>query len=98
MLDLQGGSAGPAHGGDRSNRPEVRNPVLALPAMDRFRALSPDQRQAVEDILREISSHAAGQAEHCWRKKKAPMAAYWKVVSVYAKHTARAISKMGRSV
>ncbi|MGL4966144.1 MAG: hypothetical protein ACRC67_33295 [Inquilinus sp.] len=80
----------------RSNRPEVRNPVLALPAMDRFRLLDAAQRQAVEGLLRDISRHAAAQAEHCWRRKKAPMAVYWKVVSVYAKHAARAIAKMGR--
>lgn len=37
----------------------------------------------------DIRRDAQERAEKCWKKHKAPMAAYWKAVSVYAGHTAR---------
>lgn len=77
----------------RSSRPDVRNPVLSLPAAARLRDLPPEARSALEDLLREISSDASVRAEQSWRKSKGPMAAYWKAVSVYAKHIARAVAR-----
>jgi hypothetical protein len=56
----------------RDRLPEVRNPVLALPASARLLALPADK---------------------CWKKHKAPMACYWKAVSVYANHLARVLSR-----
>lgn len=75
----------------RSNRPEVRNPVLALPAAARLRALDAPMREALRAVLLDIREDARGRAETCWRRHKAPMAAYWKAVSVYAGHLARAV-------
>lgn len=73
----------------RSNRPDVRNPLLALPAAKAIAALPDDARHALRKLLTDIRSDARARAEKCWRQHKAPMAAYWKAVAVYAGHTAR---------
>lgn len=79
----------------RSNLAEVRNPVLALPAAAQLQALEPSARLALRAVLLDLKADAAARAEKCWRTHKAPMALYWKCVSVYAGHIARAL---GRSV
>lgn len=79
----------------RSLRPEVRNPVLCLPAMVKMRARPTEDRQAMADLLMDLSADARQRAETSWRRHKAPMALYWKVVAVYAGHTARAIRPAG---
>jgi hypothetical protein len=78
----------------RSNRAEVRNPVLALPGMCRLRTLPQPMREALAALLDDIATDARARAEQCWRRHKAPMAAYWKAVAVYARHIARAIRKV----
>jgi hypothetical protein len=75
----------------RSNRPGVRNPVLVLPAMATLRALSPECRRALRAVLLDLAADARHRAEVCWRRHKAPMAAYWKATAVYAGHIARAL-------
>lgn len=70
----------------RSNRAEVRNPVLALPAFDQLAAMHPAARRALGAVLGDLSAESRLRAEQCWRKHKAPMAVYWKAVSVYARH------------
>lgn len=76
---------------ERSSKPEIRNPLLALPAVEELRALPVEQRRALSCLLRDLAADARVRAENCWRTHKAPMAAYWKAVSVYAGHTARAL-------
>lgn len=73
----------------RSNRLEVRNPVLALPAAQRLMAMSPEVRHELAALFGEICFHARTEAQKCWRKNKGPMALYWKVVGVYAYHLRR---------
>ena len=85
-------NSGPKETPGRSLRSDVRNPLLAMPAMEKLRDLSPEQRSALKALLREVAKDARFRAEKCWRTHKAPMAAYWKAVSVYAGHTARALS------
>ncbi len=58
----------------RSAKAEVRNPVLALPSVARLRALSPEARLALQDILLDIQSDARLRAEKSWRSRK-PQAA-----------------------
>ena len=74
----------------RSNRLDVRNPILALPAMARVRALPPAAREALAAVLDDVR---ADGAERSWQQKKGPMAAYWKAVSVYALHIRRAVKR-----
>lgn len=83
---------------DRSTRAEVRNPVLALPGMARLYALPAPLRNALAGVLDEIAADARARADKCWFKHKAPMAAYWKAVGVYAKHIARALRKHSTQV
>ena len=73
----------------RSSRPDVRNPLLSLPAAARIAALPPEARAALRALCTDLSKEARAKAEQCWRSHKAPMAAYWKAVSVNARHTAR---------
>jgi hypothetical protein len=75
----------------RSNRREVRNPILALPSAKRIEELSPLNRAALRGVLLDIAQDARERANECWRKHKAPMAAYWKAVSVYAGHIAKVL-------
>lgn len=76
---------------DRSSRREVRNPVLAHPAARRLQSLEPSVRAMLRDLFREIALDARERAAECWRRHKAPMAVYWKAVSVYAGHIAKVL-------
>lgn len=76
---------------DRSTRREVRNPLLALPAMQTLLA-TPESRLLIP-VLRGIQADARGRADKAWKTHKAPMALYWKAVSVYAGHLARALNR-----
>lgn len=81
----------------RSAQPEVRNPVLAVPAaVAAIEELSPDQAEALARVLTALADDWLGRAEKLWRKHKAPMAAYWKVNAVWARHIARAIRSRRR--
>lgn len=73
----------------RSERADVRNPLLALPSAEAIRSLPDAARAALRAVLLDIRKDAQARAEKCWRTHKAPMAAYWKAVAVYAGHTAR---------
>jgi hypothetical protein len=76
----------------RSSRPEVRNPMLALPATRRLaESLQEPARALLAEVLTELARDAADRARASWRSHKAPMACYWKIVSVYARHLARAL-------
>lgn len=78
---------------DRSSRAEVRNPVLALPGIATLMDLPAPMREAFAVVLMDLSVSAAEKAQSSWRRNKGPMAVYWKAVSVYAKHIARALRR-----
>lgn len=69
----------------------LSNRLLAEGWRERFAALPPDSRAALRGALLELRQHALASAQYCWRRHKAPMALYWKVVGVYAGHLARAL-------
>ncbi len=75
----------------RSSQDHVRNPVLALPSAEKVLALPPAVRQLLAQLFREMALDARDRANESWRRHKAPMAVYWKAVSVYAGHIARAV-------
>lgn len=75
----------------RSSRRDVRNPVLALPAAERITRLPWKTRAVLAELLVDLADDARERAQECWRRHKAPMAAYWKAVSVYARHIARVL-------
>lgn len=78
---------------NRSNQPEIRNPILALPAARRLAHLPPETREMFRDLLLELSRDASDRANHAWKKHKAPMAMYWRAVAVYSRHIARVLAK-----
>jgi hypothetical protein len=77
---------------DRSNRAEVRNPVLALPAMRDLRALDPGTRALVRRLIQDIRAQANVKAAASFATCKWMMFAYWKIVGVYANHIQRALA------
>ena len=75
----------------RTSRAAVRNPMLALPGVAALRRLDPDVRTMLRTVLAELADDARDRGDESWRRHKAPMAAYWKAVAVYAGHLARAL-------
>jgi hypothetical protein len=73
----------------RSLRADVRNPLLQLEAARQLEALPAEAQAALRALLLAIRADARARADLAWKKHKAPMAAYWKAVAVYANHTAR---------
>jgi len=73
----------------RSLRPSVRNPLLDMPAAREIQSLPEDTRKHLRALLLDMRSAAQAKAERSWRSSKAPMAVYWKVVSIYTWHIAR---------
>lgn len=69
------------------------NPLLQLPAGKALMALPEPDRRRIEAVMRELRDQANTEAENAWRKRKGPMAAYWRAVSTYARHTAHALSQ-----
>jgi hypothetical protein len=76
---------------NRAALAQVRNPLLQLPAVAELQALPRASQAALKGVLKAISADARERAEKCWRTHKAPMAAYWKAVAVYANHTSRVL-------
>jgi hypothetical protein len=69
----------------------TRNPLLGLPAMAEILALPAPNRAAIAALLKDLAKDANRRAEQAWRKRKGPMAAYWRATSTYAIHASRAI-------
>lgn len=78
---------------DRSNRREVRNPILSLPALKSLLALPGPQRDAICDLLTDLRDDARRRAQQSWLKNKGPMAAYWKATGAYVEHIRRAVKR-----
>ncbi|MGU2073411.1 hypothetical protein ACSETA_10695 [Pseudomonas aeruginosa] len=47
--------------------------------------------------MRELRVQANTEAENAWRRRKGPMAAYWRAVSTYARHIAHALSNSNKT-
>jgi hypothetical protein len=69
------------------------NPLLKLPAGKALLALPPEDRARIEAVFRELRDQANDEAENAWRRRKGPMAAYWRAVSTYSRHLAHALSR-----
>ena len=76
----------------RSNRAEVRNPLVALPSFRSLAALGDPERAMMRTLLLELREDARLGAAESWRRRKPPMAVYWAAVGVNAGHAARALS------
>lgn len=84
-------------GTPRSSRPEVRNPLLAIPEVQaEFASLSPEARKALENMLRAMSKVFHKKGDEAWARRKPPLASYYRANGVNARHlalAARAASK-----
>ncbi|MHB0820084.1 hypothetical protein ACYCFK_17640 [Stutzerimonas stutzeri] len=69
------------------------NPLLKLPAGKALLQLPAADRARLEAVFRELRDQANAEAENAWRRRKGPMAAYWRAVSTYARHLAHALSR-----
>lgn len=75
----------------RSQRREVRNPVLGLPAARLLQAQSPEIRAVLRQLFLELSADCRARAQASWLKNKGPMAAYWKACGAYCTHISRVL-------
>lgn len=73
------------------------NPLLRLPAGKAILAMPAEDRRRIEAVMRDLRDQANAEAENAWRRRKGPMAAYWRAVATYARHMAHAMSKGGAS-
>ena len=73
----------------RSQRPDVRNPLLRLPAAAGIQKLSPEVRDALRALLKDLAADARRRGDECWGRNKCFLAAYWRTVAVYANHASR---------
>ena len=73
------------------------NPLLRLPAGRKLLGLPDEDRRRIEAVMRELRDQANDEAEKAWRRRKGPMAAYWRAVATYARHIAHALSKTPRA-
>lgn len=72
------------------------NPLMCLPEAERLRSLPPEAASALCAFLRGLARRADELAELSWRRRKAPMAAYWRAVAVYCRHITRVVGRSGR--
>ena len=68
------------------------NPLLKLPAGRALLSLPKADRARIEAVMRALRDQANDEADKAWRRRKGPMAAYWRAVATYARHTAHALS------
>ena len=69
------------------------NPLLKLPAGRALLALPEADRQRIEAVMRELRDQANREADTAWKRRKGPMAVYWRAVATYARQTAHALSQ-----
>lgn len=74
------------------------NPLLNLPAGRALAELTNAQRAPLVALLRDLRHQANAEAEKAWAKRKGPMAAYWRAVATYARHTAHALNQPASAV
>jgi hypothetical protein len=56
-----------------------------------FNGLPLEAKIALKIALQDLKTDAGERAKYSWKKHKAPMALYWKVISVYSGHLIRSI-------
>lgn len=64
------------------------NPLLRLPAAQGLLDLGACERAALGRLLMDLRAQANDEAEKAWRRRKGPMACYWRAVATYARHIA----------
>lgn len=78
----------------RSNRPEVRNPLLALPAAVDLAALLADQpelRRTFKRLCLQLKAQCREKEAEAIRKRKGPMVSYWMSTGTWCRHLSAAL-------
>lgn len=76
-------------------RSAIKNPILELEAARQaIAACTQAEREKFARILVAVGRDAERTAQEQWRRRKAPMAAYWFAKGVDARHIARALRAM----
>lgn len=73
------------------------NPLLNLPSGKALLALPEEDKKRIAAVFRDLRNEANEEAETAWKRRKGPMAAYWRAVSTYARHTAHALTKAAKA-
>lgn len=74
------------------------NPLLRLPAGKALLELPEGDRRRIEAVMRELRDQANREADKAWKRRKGPMAAYWRAVATYSRHIAHALCKASSKV
>ena len=69
------------------------NPLLRLPAGRALMTPPAEDRRRIAGVMRELRGQANEEAEKAWKRRKGPMAAYWRAVATYARHLAHALER-----
>lgn len=78
----------------RAARAETRNPMTAIPeVVDLVRTFTGAQRKAAHRALLALSRSCRAKAEHAWKTRKPPMAAYWAAWAVNWRHLAALLGR-----
>lgn len=78
----------------RSNLPETRNPLLALPAAGELADLlasQPELRRAFKRLCLQLKAQCREKEAEAYRKRKGPMVQYWMSTGTWAKHLSAAV-------
>jgi hypothetical protein len=73
----------------RSLRPDVRNPLLKLPAAQAILDGAQPWRATLRRLLLELSIQATAERDRCLRTSKFALVPYWHGLRVYSWHLAR---------
>ena len=69
------------------------NPLFKLPTAQALMALPRKDRLVIAELLRDLRQQADAEAERSWKRRKGPMAAYWRAVATYARHCAHLLRR-----
>lgn len=77
----------------RANLPEVRNPILRLPAAQELMALPADQRAVIKRILRDLKAQCRVEEARVYRQRKGPLVQYYMAMGTIMGHLANVAGK-----
>ncbi len=67
------------------------NPLFKLPAARALLSLGAPEKAALGRLMMDLRRQANDEAEQAWKRRKGPMACYWRAVSTYARHVAHVL-------
>jgi hypothetical protein len=80
----------------RSSQPEIRNPLLALPAaqeLAQLLAAQPELKATFKRLCRELKAQCRDQEANAYARRKGPMVSYWMSTGTWAGHLANACGR-----